>query len=121
MAKRSSVTKGITDASTGRYSSTAPAERGMFVHEERLESTAGQLAPDGELPAQDAEVRQAQPLAERMDRLRREIGPIGVRVCELIEAGRDGGWGPGIRRGYPPLDLARREMCYRPRRALVGA
>lgn len=94
MARRSSVTKGITNASTERYSSTASAERSMFVHEERLESTAGQLAPDGELPARDAEVRQAQALAERMDRLRREIGPIGVRVCELIGAGRDGGWGP---------------------------
>ena len=93
MAKRSSVTKGITDASTGRHSSTASAERRKFLDEECLESTAGQLLPDGELPARDAEVRQAQALAERMDRLRREIGPIGVRVCELIGAGRDGGWG----------------------------
>jgi len=94
MAKRSSVTKGITDASTERYSNTASAERSMFVHEERLESTAGQLAPDGEQPVPDGELCQAQALAERMDRLRREIGPIGVRVCGLIEAARDGGWGP---------------------------
>jgi hypothetical protein len=92
--KRPRLSIDITNGSIERHIKIAAARRDMTIKHHCLQVITAQLVRDGELPAQDAEVRQAQALAERMDRLRREIGPTGVLLCRLTEAGRDDGWEP---------------------------
>ncbi len=117
VTKRPRLSIDITNGSIKRHIKIAAARQDMTIKDYCLEAITAQLMRDGELPSKEEERQRANALAERPDQLRAEIGPIGIRVCELIGAGHDGGWGPGIKRGYPPLELARREMCYRPRRS----
>jgi hypothetical protein len=64
----------------------AAARSGSTVSAYCLEAIRRRLAEDGLLPA--AAAAGPHRAAERLDRLRRAIGPIGVPVSELIAEGR---------------------------------
>lgn len=64
----------------------AAARKGVTVSSYCLAAIRQRLIDDGLLPAADEAGPRA--AAQALDRLRRQIGPIGVPVRDLITAGR---------------------------------
>lgn len=87
-AKRPRLSIDIADADIKRHIKIAAARRDMAIKDYCLEAITAQLERDGELPSEEEERRGARALAERMDRRRAEIGPIGINVSKLIKEGR---------------------------------
>lgn len=65
----------------------AAAREGVNLSTYCLQAVRRRLAEDGYLPALEAAVG-PHGAAEALDRLRRTIGPIGVKARDLIEEGR---------------------------------
>ncbi|HEY66594.1 MAG TPA: hypothetical protein G4O02_18750 [Caldilineae bacterium] len=65
----------------------AAARRGITLSAYCLGAIRQRLAEDGLLPSRDREL-DPRAAAQALDRLRRQIGPIGVPVRELIAEGR---------------------------------
>jgi hypothetical protein len=63
----------------------AAARRGITQSAYCLEAIRHRLAEEGYLPGGEAEARSA---ADRLDQLRKRVGPIGIRVSDLISEGR---------------------------------
>lgn len=87
-AKRPRLSIDITDASIKRHIKIAAARQDMAIKDYCLGAITAQLVRDGELPCKEEERQRAKALAERMDQLRAEIGPIDISVGELIREGR---------------------------------
>lgn len=65
----------------------AAARRGVTLSAYCLEAIRHRLAEDGLLPASEAKI-EARAAAQALDRLRSQIGPIGMPVRDLIAEGR---------------------------------
>lgn len=65
----------------------AAARRGITLSAYCVEAIRQRLAEDGLLPAATVEST-PQAAAQALDRLRRQIGPIGIPVRDLIAEGR---------------------------------
>jgi hypothetical protein len=77
----------VDDPKLREHVRVAAARRGVSLSAYCLESIRRRLAEDGYPPTTDApgDPRAA---AQALDRLRREVGPIGIPVSELIAEGR---------------------------------
>ncbi|GIX47829.1 MAG: hypothetical protein KatS3mg131_2040 [Candidatus Tectimicrobiota bacterium] len=77
----------LDDPRLREHIKTAALRRGMTLSAYCLEAIRQRLAADGFLPSSETHT-QPRAAAEALDRLRHQIGPIGVRVRKLIEEGR---------------------------------
>jgi len=70
-----------------RQIKVAATRRGMTVTDYCARAIEERLIKDGERSA-EGEDKDKVALLSRMDKLRQEIGPIGVSTAELVEEGR---------------------------------
>jgi hypothetical protein len=92
MGKKARLGLYLQDEEFKRQVKVAAAKRDMTVTEYCTEAIEERLVRNGERSAaasKSANVdREKQALLERMDELRREIGPVGAPASELVEEGR---------------------------------
>ena len=77
----------LKDDETKKQIKVAAAKRGMTVTVYCAQAIEERLTRDGERSAGD-EDRNRTAFLSRMDKLRQEIGSIGVSTAELVEEGR---------------------------------
>jgi hypothetical protein len=77
----------LEDEEVKRQIKIAAAKRGMAVTDYCAEAIEERLVRDGERNAK-GEGKDRVAFLSRMDQLRQEIGPIGMRTSELVEHGR---------------------------------
>jgi len=77
----------LKDEEIKRQIKVAAARRGMTVTDYCARAIEERLIKDGERSA-EGEDKNKVALLSRMDKLRQEIGPIGVSTAELVEEGR---------------------------------
>lgn len=92
MAKKARLSLYLEDEAFKRQVKVAAAKKGVAVTDYCAEAIEERLVRDGERsPGQrrsrHASTERLETLA-RMDRLRHDIGPIGLRTSELVEEGR---------------------------------
>ena len=66
----------------------AALRAGVTVSAYCLEAIRRRLADEGHLPVGEKRKMTPQEAARDMDRLRKEIGPIGISIRDLIDEGR---------------------------------
>jgi len=76
----------LKDEVIRRQIKVAAAKRGMSSTAYCTQAIRERLVRDGEITDKADENRKA--LLARMDTLRQEIGPVGMRTAELVEEGR---------------------------------
>lgn len=54
------------------------------------------------IPASSEEIARRQALAERADRIREQLGPLGYSVTDVIRAARDAGLATEVSHEQPP-------------------
>jgi len=77
----------LKDEEVKRQIKVAAARRGMTVTDYCARAIEERLIKDGERSA-EGEDKNKVALLSRMDKLRQEIGPIGISTAELVEEGR---------------------------------
>lgn len=92
MAKKARLSLYLEDEEFKRQVKVAAAKRGLTVTDYCAEAIEGRLIRDGErsMPkskSKGANKKRSATLA-RMDSLRQQIGPIGLRASELVKEGR---------------------------------
>ena len=85
MANRTRLGLYLKDEEIKRQIKVAAAKRGMTVTAYCAQAIEELLMRDGEGRAKDVDRNN---LLSRMDKLRQEIGPVGVSTAELIEEGQ---------------------------------
>ncbi len=92
MAKKARLGIYLDDEETKRQIKIASAKRGVSITDYCAEAIEERLIRDGEMSTVNRKSRTTEggklALLEKMDRLRNEIGPIGVPTSQLIEEGR---------------------------------
>lgn len=86
MKKRVRLGLYLEDEVIRRRIKIAAAKRGMSTTGYCIQAIKERLIRDGEMGGDFEESRNA--LLARMDRLRREIGPVGISAAELVKEGR---------------------------------
>ncbi len=86
MTKKARLGLYLDDEVMRRQIKIAAAKRGMSTTAYCTEAIKERLVRDGEINQTNDGNRKA--LLARMDRLRQEIGPIGIPAYELIKEGR---------------------------------
>ena len=77
----------LEDEETKRHIKIAATKRGMTVTDYCARAIEERLIRDGERSPED-ERKNKTALLSRMDKLRQEIGPLGISTAELVEEGR---------------------------------
>jgi hypothetical protein len=92
MAKKARLSLYLEDEEVKRQIKVAAARRGVAVTDYCAEAIQERLVRDGERGIADSKPGNANKerleFLSRMDKLRNEIGPIGVPTSELVEHGR---------------------------------
>ena len=92
MAKKARLSLYLEDEETKRQIKVAAARRGVAVTDYCAEAIQERLIRDGERSIAESKPGNANKerleFLSRMDKLRNEIGPIGVPASELVEHGR---------------------------------
>lgn len=92
MAKKARLSLYLEDEEFKRNIKVAAAKRGVAVTDYCAEAIEERLIRDGERNIAESKSRNANEerleLLSRMDRLREEIGSLGVPTSELVEYGR---------------------------------
>jgi hypothetical protein len=92
VAKKARLGLYLEDEEVKRQIKIAAAKRGMTVTDYCAEAIEGRLVEDGERSMAESKSRntnkEKSTLLARMDQLRQEIGPVGMRTSELVEHGR---------------------------------
>lgn len=92
MAKKARLSLYLEDEEFKRQVKVAAAKRGLAVTDYCAEAIEERLIRDGERSMTRSKSRNANreklALLARMDKLRQEIGPIGLRTSELVGEGR---------------------------------
>ncbi len=79
----------LEDEDMKRQIKVAAAKHGMTITDYCAQAIEDRLVRDGErLPGQRRSKTGKGALLARMDRLRKEIGPVGMRTSELVDLGR---------------------------------
>ncbi|HEU65935.1 MAG TPA: hypothetical protein ENN57_04620 [Chloroflexi bacterium] len=86
MTKKARLGLYLKDEVIRRQIKVAAAKRGMSSTAYCTQAIRERLVRDGEITDKADENRKA--LLARMDTLRQEIGPVGMRTAELVEEGR---------------------------------
>ncbi|MDD5537332.1 MAG: hypothetical protein PHF12_00020 [Candidatus Omnitrophica bacterium] len=86
MTKKSRLGLYLEDEDVKRRIKVAAARRGISTTAYCAEAIRERLQRDGEVGDKTSKERLA--LLSRMDKLRKETGPIGVTTAELVEEGR---------------------------------
>lgn len=86
MTKKARLGLYLEDEAVRRQIKTAAAKRGMSTTAYCAQAIKERLVRDGEISDEADGNKKA--LLARMDRLRQEIGPIGMLIAELVEEGR---------------------------------
>jgi len=76
----------LEDEAIRRQIKVAAAKRGLSTTAYCAQAIKERLVKDGEITDKPDGNKKA--LLARMDRLRRDIGPVGMLTAELVEAGR---------------------------------
>ena len=86
MTKKARLGLYLEDEAIRRQIKVAAAKRGMSTTAYCAQAIKERLLRDGEVT--EKADRNKKVLLARMDRLRRDIGPIGMPAAELVEEGR---------------------------------
>jgi len=86
MTKKARLGIYLEDDEMKRHVKIAAAKRGTTVTDYCAEAIEERLMRDGEIASERK--AKGQTILQRMDELRKDIGPIGMRVSELIDEGR---------------------------------
>jgi len=86
MTKKARLGLYLEDEATRRQIKIAAAKRGMSTTAYCAQAIRERLVRDGEISDKIDGNKKA--LLARMDRLRRDIGPVGMPAAELVEEGR---------------------------------
>ena len=87
MANKARLGLYLKDEEVKRQIKVAAARRGMTVTDYCARAIEERLTKDGERIAESGDKNKVA-LLSRMDKLRQEIGPIGMSTAELVEEGR---------------------------------
>ncbi len=87
MANKARLGLYLKDEEIKRLIKVAAAKRGLTTTAYCAQAIEERLMRDGEISAKDVDENKMA-LLSRMDRLREEIGTIGVSTAELVEEGR---------------------------------
>lgn len=87
MANKARLGLYLEDEEIKRQIKVAAAKRGVTVTNYCARAIEERLVRDGERSA-EGESKNKASLLSRMDKLRQEIGPIGISTTELVEEGR---------------------------------
>ncbi len=92
MVKKARISLYLDDEEFKRQIKVAAARRGVAITEYCAEAIEERLIKDKERSIAECKSetfkKERAELAARMDRIREQIGPIGVKTWELVEDGR---------------------------------
>lgn len=91
MEKQARLSLYLKDDNLRRQIKIAAAKRDMSITDYCTKAIKEQLIRDGEMPLQEVPPSAREDklsLSRKMDKLREEIGPIGISVSELIKERR---------------------------------
>ena len=78
----------LADEETKRQIKVAAAKRGISTTEYCTQAIEERLRREGETSDSDEALKQRLAFLKRVDKLSREIGPIGKTAAELVKEGR---------------------------------
>ena len=87
MTKKARLGLYLEDEEVKKQIKVAAAKRGITATDYCAQAIEERLIRDGERSAKDRGKDEVA-LLSRMDKLRQEIGPIGISTAELVEEGR---------------------------------
>ena len=87
MTKKARLGLYLEDEEVKKQIKVAAAKRGITATDYCAQAIEERLIRDGERSAKDRGKDEVA-LLSRMDKLRQEIGPIGMSIAELVEEGR---------------------------------
>ncbi|GEM_PF-1344198 len=88
MVKKARLGLYLEDEDIKRQIKVAAAKRGISTTKYCAEAIEERLKKEDEMSDNDEDYRRRKDFLERVDKLRKEIGPIGKTAAELVKEGR---------------------------------